>query len=138
MTADKNVKEEQIAYAKLLDWGMKIGLIFLILTFIVYLTGILSPQIPISELPKYWKMKAHDYLVSAGIHPGWAWLDLITKGDFLNFVPVAFLGALTVLCYIRILPIFLKKKDFAYFIFALIECLILILAASGLLKAGGH
>lgn len=138
MTADKNVKEEQIAYAKLLDLGMKIGLILLILTFIVYLTGILSPQIPISELPKYWKMKAHDYLVSAGIHPGWAWLKLITKGDFLNFVPVGFLGALTVLCYIRILPIFLKKRDFAYFIFALIECLILILAASGLLKAGGH
>ncbi|GAB6182463.1 hypothetical protein [Thermodesulfovibrio hydrogeniphilus] len=132
------VKEEQIVYAKWLDWGMKIGLLLLILTFIIYLTGILSPQIPISDLPKYWKLKAHEYLVSAGLHPGWAWLSLVTKGDFLNFVPVAFLGAVTILCYIRILPIFLKKKDFVYFTIAFIECLILILAASGILHVGGH
>lgn len=78
----KHVKEEQIAYAKLLDWGMKIGLLLLIVTFIIYLTGILPPQIPISELPKYWKLKAHEYLASAGISPGWAWLNMVTKGDF--------------------------------------------------------
>ncbi len=132
------IKEEQIAYAKWLDWGMKIGLLLLILTFIIYLTGILSPQIPISDLPKYWKLKAHEYLASAGLNPGWAWLSLVTKGDFLNFVPVAFLCAVTVFCYIRILPIFFKKKDFVYFIIAFIECLILILAASGILHVGGH
>lgn len=57
---------------------------------------------------------------------------------FLNFVPVAFLGAITIICYIRILPIFLKNKDIAYFIFALVECMILLLAASGLLHVGGH
>lgn len=132
------IKEEQIAYAQWLDWGMKIGLLILIITFIIYLTGILSPQIPISELPKYWKLKAHEYLSSANLQPGWAWLSMVTKGDFLNFVPVAFLGAVTIFCYIRILPIFLKNKDIAYFIFAVVECLILILAASGLLHVGGH
>lgn len=77
-------------------------------------------------------------MTSAEIHSGWTWLKLVTKGDFLNFVPIAFLGSITVFCYIRILPIFLKKKDIAYFIFALAECLILILAASGVLKVGGH
>ncbi len=133
-----HIKEEQIAYAKWLDWGMKIGLLLLIITFIIYITGILSPQIPISDLPKYWKLKAHEYLSSAGIKAGWAWLSMVTKGDFLNFVPIAFLGAVTILCYVRILPIFLRKKDIAYFIFALAECLILILAASGLLHVGGH
>ncbi len=132
------IKEEQIVYAKWLDWGMKIGLLLLILTFIIYLTGILSPQIPISDLPKYWTLKAHEYLASAGLRPGWAWLSFVTKGDFLNFVPVAFLGAVTIICYIRILPIFLKRKDFVYFTIALIESLILILAASGILHVGGH
>ncbi|MEJ5228346.1 hypothetical protein [Thermodesulfovibrio sp.] len=136
--AKHHIKEEQIAYAKWLDWGMKIGLLLLIITFIIYITGILSPQIPISDLPKYWKLKAHEYLSSAGIQAGWAWVSMVTKGDFLNFVPVAFLGAVTILCYIRILPIFFKKRDIAYFIFALAECLILILAASGLLHVGGH
>ncbi|MEJ5228351.1 hypothetical protein [Thermodesulfovibrio sp.] len=137
MTKHK-IKEEQLVYAKWLDWGMKIGLLLLILTFIVYLTGILSPKIPISELPNYWKLKAHQYMASAGLQPGWAWVALITKADFLNFIPIAFLGAVTIFCYIRILPIFLKNKQIAYFIFALIECLILILAASGILHVGGH
>ncbi|WP_353685089.1 hypothetical protein V4D30_04645 [Thermodesulfovibrio sp. 3907-1M] len=130
------IKEEQIAYAKWLDWGMKIGLLLLIITFIIYITGILPPQIPISELPKYWKLKAYKYLSSAGLQPGWAWLSMTTKGDFLNFLPIALLGAVTIFCYIRILPIFLKQKDIAYFIFAFVECLILLLAASGFLHVG--
>ncbi len=133
-----NAKEEQVVYAKLLDLGMKIGLILLIITFFMYVLGILPAHIPISDLPKYWKLKAHEYMTSAEIHSGWTWLKLVTKGDFLNFVPIAFLGSITVFCYIRILPIFLKKKDTAYFIFALAECLILILAASGVLQVGGH
>ncbi len=132
------VKEEQIAYANLLDLGMKIGLVMLVVTFIIYLTGILSPQIPIDELPNYWKLKAHEFLTSGGIQPGWGWLRLVTKGDLLNFIPIGLLGAITIFCYIRILPIFLKRKDIAFFIFSLIECLILILAASGLLHVGAH
>jgi len=34
MTQYDNAKEEQVAYAKLLDLGMKIGLILLIITFL--------------------------------------------------------------------------------------------------------
>jgi len=74
--------------------------------FFIYVLGILPAHIPISDLPKYWKLKAHEYMTSAEIHSGWTWLKLVTKGDFLNFVPIAFLGSITVFCYIRILPIF--------------------------------
>jgi len=137
---DKKVlaTEEQLAYAKLLDAGMKLGLLILIVTFIVYLTGILAPHVPVNDLPKFWKMPVHKYLAATGIHPGWAWLGMLGKGDFLNFIGIAFLAGVTLICYARIIPILLKKKDTIYAVLAAVEVLVLALAASGVLKAGGH
>jgi hypothetical protein len=130
--------EEQLVYAKILDIGMKLGLLLIILTFLVYLSGILTPYIPVNDLPKYWSMPVHKYLEATGIHPGWAWLSLIGKGDFLNFIGIAFLAGITIICYIPIIPIFLKKKDKVYAAIAVTEILVLVLAASGVLKSGGH
>ncbi len=130
--------EEQLAYSKLLDSGMKLGLLLLIITFIVYLSGILPPHVPVNDLPTYWKLPVHKYLVATGIHPGWAWLGMLGKGDFLNFIGIVFLAGVTILCYLRILPVFLKKKDTIYAVLAILEVLVLTLAASGVLKAGGH
>lgn len=138
MAKEIKPSEEQIAYATILDWGMKFGLVFIIITFAVYILGILPSYIPVEDLPKYWKLNVHKYLELTGIQSGWAWIKLISKGDFLNFLSIGFLAALTIICYIRIFPIFLKKKDILYVILTLLQILILILAASGLLKVGGH
>lgn len=138
MAKEIKPSEEQLAYATILDWGMKLGLVFIIITFVIYLFGILPPYIPIEDLPRYWKLNVHKYLEATGIQAGWAWLKLISKGEFLNFLSIAFLGALTIICYIRILPIFIKKKDIPYTILTLVQILILLLAASGFLKIGAH
>jgi hypothetical protein len=128
----------QREYARVLDIGMKIGLVAIIITFIIYLSGIFTPYIPVNDLPKYWGLSVHKYLEETGIHQGWSWVGMLDKGDFLNFTGIAFLAGVTVICYLRIIPIFFKKKDFVYGIFAIIEVLVLVLAASGLLKVGGH
>ncbi|MBF0507010.1 MAG: hypothetical protein HQL09_09260 [Nitrospirae bacterium] len=130
--------EEQLAYAKILDVGMKTGLLMLLVSFVVYLSGILSPHVPVRDLPKYWSMPVKKYLAATHIHTGWSWLGMIGKGDFLNFIGIAFLAGVTIICNLRIIPIFLKKKDIVYTIFAVLEVLVLTLAASGMLKAGGH
>ena len=136
--AGKTKVTEQLAYATILDKGMKIGLLMLVISFIIYVTGILTPYIPVSDLPKYWGMSVHKYLEATGIHPGWTWLRLIGKGDFLNFIGIAFLAGVTAVCYVRIIPILFRKKDVAFGIIAIIEVVVLVLAASGLLKSGGH
>ena len=156
---------EQVAYAKLLDLGMKAGLLALVVTFVIYLTGIMPPHTPVNDLPKYWKMPVKQYLLETkidrhsdeyaqipaqppelrkkyihdtNVHPGWSWLHRINKGDFLNFIPIVFLASITVLCYIRIIPIFLAKKDMVYTLLAVTEVVVLTLAASGFLGSGGH
>ena len=130
--------EEQLAYARLLDLGMKVGLLTLIVTFFIYVFGIFSPYIPVEELPNYWKLPVKEYLKVANIHTGWSWLSMVGHGDFLNFIPIVFLAGVTILCYMRIIPILFRKKDTTYAVLAIIEVLVLVLAASGVLKAGGH
>ena len=130
--------EEQMAYAKVLNIGMWLGLAVMVVTFFVYVSGVLPSFVPIDDLPKYWTMRVHDFNVALNAPTGWGWAPLVGKGDYLNFVGIAMLSGLTILCYAVILPILFRKKDTAYVVIAIVEILVLSLAASGLLKVGGH
>jgi len=139
MANEKNkASEEQMAYAGVLNIGMWLGLAVLVITFFVYISGVLPSYVPIDDLPKYWTMRVHDYNVALNAPTGWGWAGLVGKGDYLNFVGIAMLSGLTILCYRVILPILFRKKDTAYAVIAIVEILVLSLAASGLLKVGGH
>ncbi len=128
---------EQILYAKILEKGMYIGLLALLITFALYAFGIMKPYIPVDKLPTYWTMNVHDYLHHAEIKAGWAWLGMLRYGDFINFVGIAFLAGVTIICYLAIVPVLFKSNDKIYAVLALIEALVLAAAASGLI-AGGH
>ena len=138
MAGKVQATEEQLTYAKILDIGMKIGLLAIIITFAIYAAGVLTPHIDVEHVSKYWGMSVHDYLQAANIPHGWGWLSMVEKGDFLNFTGIAFLAGVTIICYLAIVPILFKKKDFICGIIAILEVLVLVLAASGILKAGGH
>jgi hypothetical protein len=56
----------------------------------------------------------------------------------LNFLPIAFLSILTVICYLAILPGLMRKKDTAYVVLVIVEVVVLLVAASGILGSGGH
>lgn len=135
--------EEQRAYAWLLDWGMKIGLALLVIFFGLYLAGVLQPYVPVEDLVNGdWKLPIHGhdgkpgYLEKEHIQPGWWWVSQVGKGDFLNFIGIVFLAGVTIACYLRVLPILVAKKDRIYAVIALLEVLVLTLAASGVLKSG--
>jgi hypothetical protein len=99
---------------------------------------------PISEkshelgLSRYWSMNVHDYLQAANITPGWWWASQLGNGDFLNFIGIALLAGVTIICYAAIIPTLLRKKDIVYAVLALLEVIVLSAAASGLIAGGGH
>jgi hypothetical protein len=130
--------EEQVAYAKILNVVMFLGLAIMVVTFIIYMFGILPSFIPPQDIPHYWGMKSSNFIHTFHAPTGGSWVALTNKGDYLNFVGIAILAGLTVLCYLVILPILMRKKDTAYVVIAIIEVLVLVLAASGILKSGGH
>jgi len=130
--------EAQILYANILNIGMLIGLASLVVIFILYVTGILSPLIPLEKIQTYWVLPVHQYLEQSGIQAGWAWFGDLEYGDMLNYIPIAFLSLLTIICYIALIPGLIKKKDTTYTIIAILEIIVLLIAASGIVGAGGH
>ena len=136
--SDNNVTvaEEQVTYANILNIGMWIGLALLVVTFFIYLSGILPGLVAIDDLSKYWHLTASQFHDQLGTPIGWGWLSHVGKGDYLNFVGIAILAGLTIICYIAIMPALLRKKDMPYFVIAILEVAVLVLAASGILKAG--
>jgi hypothetical protein len=140
----QKTQSEQLLYARVLEIGMYIGLVILFITFSLYVSGVLAPVVPLDQISSYWNQGVHEYLEAVNRdhlhmeHPptGWMWVTMLGKGDFLNFVGIAILGGITILCYLVIVPALLRKRDLAYLAMTLLEVLVLSLAASGVLVVG--
>lgn len=138
------VSEEQRLYAKILAAGMYTGLVILLATFALYVSGLIEPAVPIEDLPSYWTMNVERYLevVNAQfLHrdhalQGWWWVSALGHGDYLNFLGIAVLSTVTLVCFAGIVPTLLRKRDWVYAAMAAVEVVILALAASGVLTVG--
>ena len=67
---------------------------------------------------------------------GWRWVYVLGMGDYLNFVGIALLALVTIVCYVGILPTLFRKKDWIYATIAVLEIVVLALAASGIVSVG--
>ncbi|MFP4474877.1 MAG: hypothetical protein ACLFOY_04910 [Desulfatibacillaceae bacterium] len=130
--------EEQVLYARILDKGMSLGLIILFITFFIYVFGILDPYVPRDQLTELWTHNVGTYLHETDVEAGWWWVTKVSSGDFLNFIGIALLAGVTIICYIAIVPVLWKNDDKLYAVIAILEALVLCLAASGILGVGGH
>jgi len=131
-------RPEQVVYANILEKGMLLGLLLVVVTYAIYVLGVLKPFVSMDSIVSSWTMNVHDYLHHLGIQRGWAWLSLINYGDFLNFVGIALLAGVTIICFLSIVPVLLRENDRLYAFLAFLEVIILSVAASGILGSGGH
>ena len=129
---------EQIIYANLLLLGMVTGIIILIITYAIYITGLLPPHVELQLVTANWGKGIHDYLEITHSPHGWGWTGLLLKGDFVNYVGFALLGLLTIICYLVLVRGFTRKKDWIFAVISILEIIVLSLAASGILGGGGH
>jgi hypothetical protein len=111
-----------------------ITLFFITLVFIIYIFEIIDARIPIRELDNHWHKPARELLASNGLRPGWDWLKLLHKSDFINLAGIAFLASVTTMSYLRLLPVLIKEKNKILAVIAVLEILVLVLAASGLIS----
>lgn len=129
---------EQLLYANILNKGMLLGLLILLITFSLYVFGIVSPYVPLDKLSNYWNMPVNDYLHALDIPTGWGWLSMLGYSDFLNFIGIAFLAGVSIICYIAIIPSLIKSGDKIYAVIAILEVIVLTAAATGIFGSGGH
>jgi hypothetical protein len=130
--------QEQIIYANLLLMGMVAGIIVLIVTYVIYLTGILAPHVDLQVITANWGKGIHEYRQITHSPNGWGWLALLGKGDFINYTGFTLLGVMTIVCYLVLVRGYVRKKNWIFTLISILEIVVLSLAASGILGGGGH
>ncbi len=123
------MSDEQQVYARWLEWGARIALVVLTASFLAYVFALGDPHLPPQELPKLWAFPVDHYIAATGAPTGWGWLQLLHKSDYLIFLAVALLGLITVVCYVRIVPVLLAQGECWRAAIAIVQILVLLGAA---------
>jgi hypothetical protein len=124
-------------YARWLDIATKASFAVSLCAFLVYTGGLLPAYVPLEELPRYWTLPVHRFIEVTGAPQGWAWLGELAYGDGLNLAAIALLGLVTPACYARLLPALIAGRDWLQAALALLQLVVLVAAASGLLAGRG-
>jgi hypothetical protein len=127
---------DHLIYARWLNVATRIALTLLIGTFAVYALGWVEPIIALRTLPELWRLPVGEFIAATGSPTGWGWLWRLGAGDYLNLLGVAFLGGVSIVCYLRIVPHYLREGDRALAWLGIAQVLVLLAAASGLIA--GH
>jgi hypothetical protein len=136
--ADLKPARDQIIYANLLVIGVWLGIFILLITYFIYVTGILSPHVDLTFIPQVWDKGVDEYLKLTHTPHGWGWTALLSKGDFINYIGFSLLGLMTVVCYLVLLRGYFRDKNRIFATIAFLEIVVLLVAASGILGSSGH
>jgi hypothetical protein len=119
------MREHEI-YARWLRVGTRMAFAVLVLSFTLYLFDVLDPLIPPQELARFWSLPVDRYVAATGAPTGWSWLRFLGKSDYLNFLGVAALASVTIVCYARVVPLLPRVQA----VLALIQIAVLLAAAA--------
>lgn len=128
---------EQRVYARWLDIGTRIGFIVLLASFVVLVLELVPPGVALEDLARHWHLPVDEFVRTTNAPTGWLWLGRLDEGDVLNYIGVAILAVMTIICYARVLPLFLGAHDRLFVAICVAEILVLLTAASGIL-GGAH
>ena len=128
-------KDAEQGFARCLQFGTAIALVLISLELAAYLSGLLSPYIPLRDLPAYWRLPLKEYLAAAQVPAGWGWLELVWKGDYVNFIGIALLASISAMGCAAALRAYATRGETAHALLAAAQVLVLLAAASGLLNS---
>lgn len=135
---DNHISVEQQRYATLLSWGSRSGLALLVGSFLAYVFGLMPVHVPLEQMPNLWNLPVGDYLKQTDTPTGWNWLTMIDQGDFASLIGIAWLSGCSLICLLAIIPIYARRKDKIFVMLCVFALAVQLLAASGMLRTGGH
>lgn len=125
-----------LRYARVLDIGTRLGLGLLLLSFVLYVAGVLPPHVPLERLPELWHLPVGHYLERTGAPTGWGWISLLHHGDVLGLSGIAFLAGWSCVCLLALLPLYRASGETLYAGLCVAQVAVLLLAAFGRFGAG--
>lgn len=130
---NKYASAEQLRYAKIMSIGVKIGFAILVVSFILYMSGVLKPLVAVSQIPHYWGLSAAEYAKATGTPTGWAWVVDVFKGDMMNYLGIVILASVPIFSTLAVLPMLAKSGDKKALAISILLILVLLVSASNIL-----
>lgn len=130
---NKYASEEQLRYANVMSAGVKVGFILLVISFALYMTGVLQPLVPVDQVSRYWGLSAAEYAKATGTPTGWAWLKDVAKGDMLNYVGIVMMASVSIISSLMVLPLFARKGEKAHLAISVLLIVVLLVSAANIL-----
>jgi hypothetical protein len=130
---NKYASPEQLRFAKVMSAGVKIGFVLLVVSFALYMAGVLKPLVPVDQVSHYWGLSAAAYAKATGTPTGWGWLKDAAKGDMLNYVGIVVLASVSIISTLAVLPIFGREGEKAHLLISALLIVVLLVSASNIL-----
>lgn len=137
-TSEANTREINNLFANVESFGVKIGLTLVIISFVLYVSGLLPAFVAVDQLPGMVSGGVDAFTQSTGLPTGWGWLELLHKSDMLTLGALVLLVGAILLAYIAMIPLCLRQKDHIYLVLVVLQLLVFLLAGSNLLSDIGH
>ncbi|NTU59187.1 MAG: DUF1634 domain-containing protein [Chlorobiaceae bacterium] len=129
----------QLAYAKTLDYVAHSVIIVMAAGYFLYLTGLLPLSVPIETIAGNWHLSASRLQAKLHLASGWSCFtrpEGIFHGDIVSYISVIFLSLATLICLVSAFLVFIGEKKRLYSAITLLQVIVLLVAASGILSAG--
>lgn len=128
--------DTQQRYARWLERGAQASLLVMAAGFVLYLSGLLAPLVPLDRLASLWGLPVGEFLAETGAPTGWAWLRQLDHGDIIGELGVAMLALCSLPCVLGLWPLFRARGDRVYAWLCIAQAAVLVLSASGLIHVG--
>ena len=129
----RGIEPTQLAFATMVSWVVRIGLMLLAAAFTIYVVGLIPSAVPIAEVPTLWHLDAVTYSYRTSHELGWAWISSLGTGDTLAFAALVLFPAGTMVVIAITAALYVRDRSLTYAWIALAEFLVLLTAASGIL-----
>lgn len=129
--------EEHRVYARWLEWGTRLGFAGLLISFVLYVFGVLPAHVSPQDLPLLWTLPVDAFVAATQTPTGWGWVALLPRADALGLAAIVLLSGCSLACLLAVAPIYWRRGDRMHAALAVAVVLVVLLAASGLLT-GGH
>lgn len=125
--------EELTRYALVLRIGVTLAFALIVGASLLDLFGVVEPQVDHALMVQNWHLPHDQYLAATGAAVGWQCLRELHHADMASLAGIGLLSLLSVAGLVSVLPVAVRKRDWAFSAVVAIEALVLVLAALGVL-----
>ena len=119
-------------YARMLQVLAIAGMVLLLLTFVIYVSGLLPSAVSPERVTELWHLDSASFNEITDGSFGWEWVSNILRGNNLAFASLVFLALCTLICMIVLAPAYLRAGDKRYATIVTLEAVVLTVAAAGI------